>query len=332
VTLRRLIYRFNLLGYIYCNHKRAVMKDLVRKVNSFILFESPAQTGHIKTLFVCSQNQYQMEHQGWEVNSTRQQLIARYWFTYVKAHFTAIVGLPLLLLWPLLGISKPGFLIVILVVSLICFLVLLFAEYWPTYYLKFLPMLEAVISSFKAERQKQVIQKLSQQVVAERGQSERLRLEFQRELHEKLERQQAEFLARQETLQSGFAKKMASEKEKTGQQQEGVKKCRQAQLSNFALALIFYALSKAVGKGNIIADDQTAGLLLKLYGVDRGSLRASLALITGGGKIKDIGERKRTELRNRFAEAIGFFEEMGFNDGVNTVSGLEMKICGSRLQ
>jgi len=137
-------------------------------------------------------------------------------------------------------------------------------------------------------------------------------------------------LEQQKAVQNRFQQQIALEKEKTGLQHEVIKKCRQAQLSNFALTLVYYALSKAAGNNTVESTDHTANLLLKLYGVDRGSLRTNLDLITGtGSKRKNLGERKCTEIRNRFDEARDFLIEMGVPTGESLLSDLELKILGS---
>jgi hypothetical protein len=44
-----------------------------------------------------------------------------------------------------------------------------------------------------------------------------------------------------------------------------------------------------------------------------------------GSKRKNLGERKYTEIRNRFEEAISFFNEMDFSRGVLLLKELELK-------
>lgn len=75
------------------------------------------------------------------------------------------------------------------------------------------------------------------------------------------------------------------------------------------------------------SNDQTPHLLMQLYGVDPGSIRSNLELITGsGGKHKNLSDRKRIELVNRFAEAYRFFEEQEFTAGGQLLKELEIKI------
>ena len=104
---------------------------------------------------------------------------------------------------------------------------------------------------------------------------------------------------------------------------EVLEKCRQAQLSNFALTLVFYVFEKSSGMDTLLCNDQSASLLMKLYGVDPGSLKKNLELIYG--KRKCLLPRKQTEIINRFDEAINFFEETKFPKGVTLLKELQKK-------
>jgi hypothetical protein len=126
------------------------------------------------------------------------------------------------------------------------------------------------------------------------------------------------YLPRLETVKEAYERK----------EFENLEKCRKAQLSNQALCLIFYVLDKTSGINAIQANDQFAGTLAKIYGVDRGSLKTNLELILGGaGKRNNITERKRTEIRNRFLEAYVFLEELNFNAGIQILEKLELKFA-----
>lgn len=104
---------------------------------------------------------------------------------------------------------------------------------------------------------------------------------------------------------------------------EQLEKCKQAQLSNLSLTLIFYVFDKTSGINSLKCTDQDAGLLMKLYGVDKGSLRKNLELILG--KKQKLQPRKYTEIQNRFNEAYTFFENLGFPKGVQLLKELESK-------
>jgi hypothetical protein len=97
----------------------------------------------------------------------------------------------------------------------------------------------------------------------------------------------------------------------------------QAQLSNLALTLIYYVYDKTSGINMLQCNDKFATLQMKLYGVDQGSLKKNLELILG--KKKALLPRKKTEVLNRFDEAISYFEEMEFPRGVQVLLELRTK-------
>lgn len=70
------------------------------------------------------------------------------------------------------------------------------------------------------------------------------------------------FLPRLETIKEVYECSMTDKQEK----------CRQAQLSNLSLTLIFYVFDKSSGMNAIQCNDQFARHLMKLYGVDSGSV------------------------------------------------------------
>jgi hypothetical protein len=124
------------------------------------------------------------------------------------------------------------------------------------------------------------------------------------------------FLPKLETVKEVYERK----------QLEQLEKCRQLQLSNFALTLIFYVFDKTSGINSLQSSDHYAGLLMKLYGVDRGSLKANLELILGNfSQKKHWTERKQTEMENRFNEAYQFFADLNFPAGTKLLKELEAK-------
>lgn len=123
----------------------------------------------------------------------------------------------------------------------------------------------------------------------------------------------ATFLPKLETAKDAYDRKQHNQSEK----------CRKAQLSNFALTLVFYAFEKSCGMNTLLCNDQSANLLMKLYGVDPGSLKKNLELIYG--KKKCHLPRKQTEISTRFDEAINFFEETGFQKGGSILRELRKK-------
>jgi hypothetical protein len=350
------------------------MKEMMKKVRPFLTFDTPLEINHISKLFATTHSQYQHTIPEWGHTSTRQKLIANYWIASVSKHFVAMISLPILLSWVITRHYNAGCMAVVLIVVPFCFIVMLVANYWPSFVSQFLPKLEAVMSTYQREqqqkgirqlqqelatlqektrkeqeqaiekfqrqlaaqqeqakvKQEQIIGQFQEQLTAQQAQTEQQRQQFQIQLQEKLAEQQTRLLKQQETIQTRFQQKIVLQKEKIEQQQETIKKCRQAQLSNFALTLIYYAFVKAAGNTCVESNDHTANILLRLYGVDRGSLRTNLELIVGSScNRKNLGDRKCTEIRNRFEEARDFLNEMDFPKGVSLVRDLESKILGS---
>ena len=106
-------------------------------------------------------------------------------------------------------------------------------------------------------------------------------------------------------------------------QNDKMEKCRQAQLSNFALALVFYVIDKTSAINTLQCNDRSAALLMKLYGVDNGSMKKNLELILG--KKRELPPRKYTEIQNRFDEACAFFEDLQFKKGIQILRELEAR-------
>ena len=74
------------------------------------------------------------------------------------------------------------------------------------------------------------------------------------------------FLPQLETIKEHYERK----------QVEQLEKCKRAQLSNTALALVYYVFDKLIGINSLQCNDRYAELLMKLYGVDQGSLKKNL--------------------------------------------------------
>jgi hypothetical protein len=106
-------------------------------------------------------------------------------------------------------------------------------------------------------------------------------------------------------------------------QNQNQEKCRQAQLSNFSLSLIFYVFDKTSGINTLQCNDQSAEFLMKLYGVDKGSMKKNLELIFG--KKRQLPPRKYTEIQNRFDDACTFLEALQFTKGIQILKELEIK-------
>jgi hypothetical protein len=241
--------------------KGKVMKDFVKKFESFIKFELPLETANITAQFADTQQRSEAETPGWSTEATRQKLISSYWFTNVIGHFGVILGITATVVFLSAASFEQRYLLSIFMAGLLCFTVMYFFLYRPYFGSVYLPRLETVKETYE-------------------------RKEF-----------------------------------------ENLEKCRKAQLSNQALCLIFYVLDKTSGINSIQPNDQFAGILAKLYGVDRGSLKTNLELILGNSsKRNNFTDRKRTEIYNRFTEAKTFFEEINFCKGLDLLENLESKL------
>jgi hypothetical protein len=115
------------------------------------------------------------------------------------------------------------------------------------------------------------------------------------------------------------------------QQTEQFEICRKGQLSNQALCLIFVVFDQANGMNAIQPNDKYAAVLMKLYGVDQGSLKTNLELILcSSSKKNNLTNRKLTEIRNRFAEAYLFFQKLNFTKGIDLLKKTGNEILGPR--
>lgn len=123
------------------------------------------------------------------------------------------------------------------------------------------------------------------------------------------------YLPQLETVKEAYEKKQTKQLEK----------CRQAQLSNFSLALFFYIIADIKGLKPLTCDDHSANLLMKLYGVDPGSMKKNMELILVTSKRKNMEDRQKTELRNRFAETYDYLEALEFKAGIVRLKELEAK-------
>lgn len=70
------------------------MKDLMRRVNSFITFDFPVNADYIRAKFTSTHSIYQKDIVDWSTNATKQKVMAAYWTKDVLAHFAVLFGLP----------------------------------------------------------------------------------------------------------------------------------------------------------------------------------------------------------------------------------------------
>lgn len=236
------------------------MKDLVKKVKSFITFDSPLRADYIKAQFAITHSKNQVALPEWSATATRQKMISDYWYSHVMVHFIAIIGLAVIafLLYGFFNgqeLYLPGTAIAILFAYPILYL-FQYRQYFNSTYL---PRLETIREDY------------------------------------------------------------------VNSQLQNLEKCRQEQLSNFALALFFYILTKTNDVEPLKCDDHSARLLTKLYGVDTGSLKKNLELILTTTKRKNMSDRKITEMQNRFNETYDFLNTLNFKVGIEKLKELEIK-------
>jgi hypothetical protein len=273
------------------------MKDLVKKAQSFITFDAPFKIGSIKTLFAATHQKQQSIMPYWGITSTRQKLIAHYWYSQVPGHFALLLSLPILIFLLTSGGIEHGHILVVLIVIGLTFGVLWVCHYWPAFIGDFLPKLESVVH---AHRQDQLAQVITFQQV-------------------KIAQQQ------QEVRRLTAAMIIQAE-----QQVKALEKCKKAQLSNLALVLIYHVFEKRkTALPDLPCTKETASLLMQFFGVDTGSIYENLKLTKGtSGSYKNMKPRRQTEIKNSFEEAYRFFEQMSFEEGTQLLKNLEMKITG----
>jgi hypothetical protein len=278
-----------------------MMKENLMRVKSLLLFELPLNYNYVSSQFTTQHQRQILKFPSWSLHATKKQIISRYWFNDVIFHFAILFGLAALSTIIVTGRMDLSFIPASMLAGTIAFVVLLVINYWPTYYLDFLPKLDCLID--EQERKEQLC--LQQQLL--------------KELQEKFANEYNQIAGQREEL--------AKQKERLEFLQKEIVKCRKAQLHTLSLALIFYVFDKTSGLNSLQCNDQYASLLTRLLGKDQGGIKDSLQLITY--KKQELTPRLRTEIQNRFAEAYSFFEELGFEEGIRLLKKMEQKLLVS---
>ncbi len=81
------------------------MKDLMKKVGSFITFDFPLNRDYISEQFAATHVLDVKRIPQWSTNATRHKVIANYWFVHVLGHFVFLFSLTALLVYFTLLIS-----------------------------------------------------------------------------------------------------------------------------------------------------------------------------------------------------------------------------------
>lgn len=110
-----------------------------------------------------------------------------------------------------------------------------------------------------------------------------------------------------------------------GKQNEKLEKCRQAQLPNFSLTLLFYVFAQMNDIEILRNDERISLLLMKIFGVDPGSIKKNLDLLISPPGFSKISERKKTEIRNRFNDVYQVLEELNIKEAINRLRTIESR-------
>jgi hypothetical protein len=67
------------------------MKEMMRKVKSFITFDFPIQSDFISAQFASTHTNYQKQYKYWSLSATRRKVIADFWYRQVLIHHGTII-------------------------------------------------------------------------------------------------------------------------------------------------------------------------------------------------------------------------------------------------
>src|SRR5690349_2781186 len=102
------------------------MKDLVKRLQSYLAFDRPMQMDVISSKFSLIHGQQQKHINGWSTQSTRQKLVSQYWFNDVTGHFVALICLPLLITLAIVHTINSHIVAVLFLAAMLSFLIMLF--------------------------------------------------------------------------------------------------------------------------------------------------------------------------------------------------------------
>jgi hypothetical protein len=121
------------------------MKDLVKKVTAFVLFESPTDFQLIGQSFTRTQSRCKAQFAHWPFGATRKKLMVEFWFGQIFLHFLILIILAVTALLLLQRVSANS--IAPLSISAIStFFILSTIHYGPIFYGDYLPKLATIIA------------------------------------------------------------------------------------------------------------------------------------------------------------------------------------------
>ena len=127
------------------------MKDFVKMIRSFILFDLPLNVDVISNQFATTHDRYQKQFPYWSFAATRKKLISNFWLRLVLYHYFVILGLAVVIILPLTP-NRNAFLISIFLGGRVSLFTLILFHYGPVYYSDFLPKLDTVIAEQESIR------------------------------------------------------------------------------------------------------------------------------------------------------------------------------------
>lgn len=124
-----------------------------------------------------------------------------------------------------------------------------------------------------------------------------------------------EFLPKLEMVMSAYE----------GKERAWLEKCKQDQLTNRALVLLFYVLDKTSKIEYLNASDKCADQLHKIFGVSPKGMKNELDLIFKKDKRARLEPRHLLEVSKSFEEAYTFLDAIQFTAGVQQLKVLEQR-------
>ncbi len=121
------------------------MKDGVKMIKSFILFDLPLQVNVISNQFATIHNNYQKIFPHWNFSATRKKIISNFWLRIVLHHYFIILGLAAAMILPFIQ-NWNGFLPSVFCGGIGSLFTLVLFHYGPLYYSDFLPKLDTIIA------------------------------------------------------------------------------------------------------------------------------------------------------------------------------------------
>lgn len=131
------------------------MKDLMKKVMSFITFEFALDKNCLSQQFAATHISQQKDFPEWSTTATRQKIIFRYWFELVLSHFALLFSLPALLLLAS-NHFDTRYLSIVFVAGILTYAVMFLFHYWPNFYSDFLPKLETIKETYERKQSQQL--------------------------------------------------------------------------------------------------------------------------------------------------------------------------------